>query len=541
MKVINAEPKKIRQIFSDNYVIPDFQRPYIWEKEQCETLWEDVVDFHNLNPADDEEYFLGNIVVHKTIDGKFSVIDGQQRLTTLLLLIRALHSRAATYSTLQSLYQISNKRDGSLTKELRVESKVIAEDAENLRKVIFGDIKSANECSLAVNYHLFVEKIEEWQNYKGNDSGTFETLIDTFLDKVALLPINCDSEDDALTIFQTINNRGISLSDPDIFKAKLYKSVPLELRPRFIEDWNNLYNHEWLFRLYMHIVRANKNDTSKEIGLRIFFNNNLGNWSSVMESLKKINAVTEEWNKKQLSAIDSLWSILETYPNQYWKYPVYVFLHKYGVYDEASGFTLPDNRAKETETLLEKLVKYYFVKGLVYNSVNNVKISTFKACAQIANEGDYLGELENDVSSTDKERVISKLENGELFRYTRGIVALASYLNPEQDKDSFAKVLSGKYHIEHILPKSWNHYDGWTSETHKEYIDSIGNLIPLEYKLNIKAQNEYFRKKKEYYESSRVQDALDLLDIADSDWIPMTIKNMSNAKITRLAKFFGLS
>ena len=126
MKAINATPNEIRKIFVDSYVIPDFQRPYTWEKEQCEILWEDIVDFHNLNPENDEKYFLGNIVVHKTTDGKFSVIDGQQRLTTLLLLTKALHSRAATYSALQSCYQISNKRDGSLTDELRVKSDVIA-------------------------------------------------------------------------------------------------------------------------------------------------------------------------------------------------------------------------------------------------------------------------------------------------------------------------------------------------------------------------------------------------------------------------------
>jgi uncharacterized protein with ParB-like and HNH nuclease domain len=90
--------------------------------------------------------------------GTFSVIDGQQRLTTLLLLIKALHTRAITYSALQGCYQVSNKRDGSLTDELRVKSEVIAKDASNLRKIIFDDIASADNCQLVTNYKFFIER-----------------------------------------------------------------------------------------------------------------------------------------------------------------------------------------------------------------------------------------------------------------------------------------------------------------------------------------------------------------------------------------------
>ena len=101
MKAIQATPKEIRKVFNDSYIIPDFQRPYSWEKEQCETLWDDIVSFHATAPADGERYFLGNIVVNPAEGGKWSVVDGQQRLTTLLLLVKAFFKSAGTYTALE--------------------------------------------------------------------------------------------------------------------------------------------------------------------------------------------------------------------------------------------------------------------------------------------------------------------------------------------------------------------------------------------------------------------------------------------------------
>ena len=546
MKAINATPREVRKIFDNNYVIPDFQRPYRWEEEHCDTLWGNIVDFHNLCTADIEKYFLGTIVIHPTNGGKFSVIDGQQRLTTLLLIIKALHTRAGTYSALQGCFRVLDKRDGSLTDELRVKSEVIAEDAENLRKIIFNDVESADDCQLVTNYKFLIEKIDEWLRFSDSDSDAFNALIDTLLDKIVLLPIECGSEDDALTIFQTINDTGMSLTDADIFKAKLYKSTPEAQRPKFIDDWNNLNDPERLFRIYMHIVRANSGDTSKEIGLRTFFNdrnaNRLGNWSAVMESLKKISAIDlGGWLESGYGVIDSLWAILAVYPNQYWNYPIYVFLHKYGEYNDDDGFSLPVERRAELEKLLEECVRYYYIRGLVDNAVNTVKDLTFRVCAKIASDDDYIAEFKSGVQQKDKAVVSQKLEISALTRYNRGLVVLSAYLNPNQDKEKFAQMLQRKYEIEHILPKEWNHYDGWTQEKHNTFLNYLGNLMPLEKTKNIKAQNEYLRKKKIIYASSVVRDALDMIDIPDSGWTPSSVQDMHHIKIKRLADFLGLN
>ena len=101
MSKLNVDQKTIMLLFSDkksDFLIPDYQRPYAWEEGQCQTLWDDIFSFafpdnnyENFNK--DEEYFLGSIVTFENENNKKEVIDGQQRLTTLMLLLRAFYSK----------------------------------------------------------------------------------------------------------------------------------------------------------------------------------------------------------------------------------------------------------------------------------------------------------------------------------------------------------------------------------------------------------------------------------------------------------------
>lgn len=251
-----------------------------------------------------------------------------------------------------------------------------------------------------------------------------------------------------------------------------------------------------------------------------------------MNSLKLIYDIERNWAPN--AQINILWNILYTYPNYYWNFPLYVFLHKYGEFDGES-FELPDERNDEFLQLLELTVKYFFVKGVVYNSVNYVKDAVFKACVAIEAENDYLEEY----SKISEEDIVSfslRIKNKQYGRYLRGLVLLAAYLNPKQDMDDFNDFLIETYHIEHILPKKWNNYDGWNEKTWGDDLNSLGNLVPLEYRLNINAKNEFFSRKKEYYKDSKIQDALDLLSL--DDWNPTILHQIQDEKEKRLKGFF---
>ena len=540
MKAITANPETIREVFSKRYVIPDFQRPYSWDNEPCEKLWDDIIDFYSQKETKEDKYFLGNIVINpasETYRDAWEVVDGQQRLTTLLLFIKALHSRAGTVKALEECLRIKDPLTSELTDELRVNSYVISEDRENLHSIILNGTDNMSKCNLLNNYKLFGEKIDEWWLSKGQTAAALNEFILTLLDNVVLLPIHCDSEDDALTIFETINNRGMSLSDADIFKAKLYHNTPNDKQSMFIDNWNALTNHDWLFRVLMHIIRAQTGDSSKEIGMRTFFtakSNPLGDCTKIMKSLKVINAIDTEWYGN--AEINALWNIMYTYPNYYWNFPLFVFLHKHGTFDDETGeFMLPDKLMRQFVELLEATVQYFFIKGLVHNSVNAVRDTVFKVCVNIEKGKDYLADYKANISRSDQSNFAVLLETNRLKRYQRGIVLLCAYLNPNQDKDAFSNFMNSKYDIEHVLPKKWNHYDGWTSDMWAEQLNTLGNLIPLSKALNIAAKNEFFDRKKIEYKKSTIQDALDLVNI--HEWTPVELEAKLEEKVMRLLTY----
>ena len=105
MSKLNIDQKTISNLFSDkraDFLIPDYQRPYAWTRDECETLWDDLKSFAFPNDtsadfdSENDEYFLGPIVTFKNSDGKQEIIDGQQRLTTVMLLLRAFYSKFET-------------------------------------------------------------------------------------------------------------------------------------------------------------------------------------------------------------------------------------------------------------------------------------------------------------------------------------------------------------------------------------------------------------------------------------------------------------
>ena len=533
MKTITAKPEDIRTIFSREYQIPMFQREYSWEQEQCETLWDDLIDFHNENDKKDK-YFLGNIVVHPIDENeKFSVIDGQQRLTTLLLLIRALFDNAGTVKALEECLKTKDKLSSELTNNIRLNSDVIENDKKNLEQIILQGHCDDKNSRLYINYDMFKNKISDWK--QGKTSDELNKLILTFLDNVVLLPILCETEDDALNIFETINNRGLSLSDADIFKSKLYAGIDSSKRGEFIDEWNDLDDQEDLFRILMYICRAQENDISREKGLRSYFSSKTGrlqNTGNVMASLKKINAIIDT---KTGIYNDSLWNILESYPNQYWRYPLYVFLHKYLIWKKDGELFLPEEHYEEYKKLVMLTTAYYFIKGVVYNSVNTVKDTTFKVCAKIEHCDNYLSEyIEN--MRNDLKTFYNNLESADLGRCKRGIILLSGFLNESQSvEDFYDLILNSNIEIEHILPRKWSDNNDWDEQKAKEVMETLGNLAPFEKKLNISASNEFFKKKKKAYKESKFADIKDLLKL--DKWDYNEVKLREKNIISRIKSF----
>ena len=202
------------------------------------------------------------------------------------------------------------------------------------------------------------------------------------------------------------------------------------------------------------------------------------------------------------------------------------------------AFELPEEHQENFTNLLRETFKFFFIKGIVYNSVNAVKDTSFKIGAIIEKDEDFTAEYHKN-SDSDLEEFFRRIENRQYGRYLTGLVLLTGFLNPAQDKELYRKVIKGEFHVEHILPKKWNNYDKWTAESWERNLNALGNLVPLEWNLNISAKNEFFSRKKEFYKKSEVQDVNDLL--ANTDWYPEDLEQRHSIAEKRISAFFSKS
>ena len=249
---LNAEQKNISNIFSGRikFIIPEYQRPYSWDKEECLELIDDLKQsFKN----EEDGYFLGNIVVANSLDenNQLEVIDGQQRLTTLTLLMRVLlYFDSSNIKLRNSIWELDDRTNDII--EPRLFTKVFSnQDQEYFKEVIdlnfdFEALKEPNvNCNLYIkNVYLFYTEIKKIRN-----NIEIQNFVDYILYKASLLPIQTEgtnkesAREKALRIFETINDRGKSLNDSDIFKAKLYnKALNIKKDQDFILRWDNLNN-----------------------------------------------------------------------------------------------------------------------------------------------------------------------------------------------------------------------------------------------------------------------------------------------------------
>lgn len=559
MKAIEGSPRPIGEIFQRyEFEIPEFQRPYSWGDDECGQLCQDLFGFLDEQEAGGDTYFLGCIVVYpKSENGNVRcVIDGQQRLVTLLMLLHLIFQKMSDHKIFEKMIYKTNPQTGDPEKgNPRIKSLVLGgEDKSSLEKILDQKIEELGEKNrFRLNYKCMEDSLNEW--WKDKSAKECGKITGALQEKIMMLPIQCTNEDDALTLFQIINDRGKPLDDSDIFKAKIYNAVHESNRGKFIERWDQMKRHESLFRVYMYISRSEKDNIGKEIKLRKYILENhlkdmetlAKSYETIMESLETCYwrmSNHDSSDNEKISAEEKIyWGILDAYPNVYWQYPLYVFLNKH-MEREGDGFSLPTEYSEEYVKLMKETVRYCFIES-VHNSVNAIKDTIFKVCVAVYKGADYADEYRENTSEKDIEEFRDQLKNSSYGkRYRKGLVLLNSSLNSKQNREDYGKGLQGKYHIEHILPREYHHYDNWTSEQHKISINKIGNLMPLEQKINIKASNEFFlrkvegHKEGEGYKDSKFQDALDLAQKDPAHWYPEDLEKRHAEALKRLRKFF---
>ena len=523
MSKLNIDQKTILELFSDkksDFLIPDYQRPYAWDEIECTTLWDDIFAFaipnndcKSFNETD--EYFLGPIVTFRNKDNKLEIIDGQQRLTTLMLLLRAFYTKFQFMADVDSVNTRNNMAkciwktdefDNILVDKLKIDSEVSSDDdkEEFLNILRTGEVKKEYKSKYAINFNFFQEKINEFINEFPSYSAYLPARI---MRNCNLLPIEAENQDVALRIFSTLNDRGKPLSDSDIFKAQLYKYFSDKgEKDIFIKRWKELEDKiekifdvqngspmDDLFTKYMYYERAKQGIRgSTTEALRKFYEKDKYSLLKNDTTISNLELLADFWEKivnqddKYFSkeALRKLF-VLKYSPNGMWEF----FISVYYMARKDSDGKLDDS---ELCAFLDKIIAFIFAYAFNNPGVNALRTPVYPEMINLVNGNN----VTFDSFKFDESLLKNTMQTyifGNQRPITKSILTWWAYSNSNQELFSWSEPLE----IEHIYAKKRQDFEKGLSN--KDNLESLGNKSLLEKRINIRASDYTFDAKKEYY------------------------------------------
>lgn len=527
MSKLNVDQKSIYALLSDrkaDYIIPDYQRPYAWDEDSCQTLWDDIFSFaipdNDATKFDgNDEYFLGSIVTFENDKKQQEVIDGQQRLTTFMLLLRAFYDRFTKMQD-QGSKDFSERIASCIWKtdemgkpdkdHLKIDSVVATDkDKEEFLSILRTGIVTDSQTSrYANNFRFFLKKVDEFIN----SFPTFaKNLPARILNNCILMPIEAESQDTALRIFSTLNDRGLPLSDSDIFKAQFYqyyKQKSEDDRDEFIKDWKKLEETcekifhpitgtpmDDLFTRYMYFIRAKRdnNKSSTTESLRRFYERDKYSVLKQDDTFENLKDLAQFWeditdqNRERFSedVLKKLF-ILNYAPNSMWNY----FISVYYLANRTEDGKLDDEGFK---MFLDRTIAFIWGYAIMHPGVNALRTPIFAEMLNIVNLNEVtFSDFKFDKEQTRSAILIYDFKNGRPI--TKSMLALRMMLNKEQ----LYPKLSQQFDIEHIYPRKRQENEKGLSNNRQ--IDLLGNKSLLEKRINIRASDYRFEDKIKYYQ-----------------------------------------
>ena len=568
MSKLNIDQKSVKALFSEkkaDFLIPDYQRPYAWGEKECQTLWDDLFLFAfpdndcDKFKSDSDEYFLGPIVTFKNDDGKLEIIDGQQRLTTLMLLLRAFYEKYGSMKndkavkTSKFIEQCIWKTDefGDPDKSaLKIDSEVATdkEKSEFLNILKTGTVSDCEKSSYANNYRFFQQKIVDFLNTYPDWFSFFPIRI---MNNCILLPIEAESQDTALRIFSTLNDRGKPLSDADIFKAQFYKYYSAKgEREVFIQKWKDLEvlcdsifhpitgtPMDELFTRYMYYERAKQGiKSSTTEALRKFYERNAYSLLKNDQTFENLIDLANFWNDVQNQNVERFSDrilrrlfVLNYAPNGMWTY----FVSVYYMANRDSDGLLNDDRFY---SFLNKITAFIWAYAVTNPGVNALRTPIFAEMINIVTGkpvrfSDYLFDTQKLQNAFDN----YTFSNNRAI--TKAMLTWWAFQNSSQELLSLESVLE----IEHIYARSRQEKEH--SLSNPRNVESLGNKVLLEKRINIRASDYRFNDKVKYYtgfennrkqkkEGTKIKELTDLAanatDFTESDIVERNAKIILN-------------
>jgi uncharacterized protein with ParB-like and HNH nuclease domain len=568
MSKLNVDQKTVMLLFSDkksDFLIPDYQRPYAWDEDQCQTLWDDIFSFafpeNNYQSFNqDDEYFLGSIVTFKNGDDKLEVIDGQQRLTTLMLLLRAFYVKFKNMqdsNSLRTKEMISkciwktNEFGEADLNTLKINSEVATDnDKDEFLEILkTGEVRNEQKSNYANNFRFFQKKID---NFLSEFPSYFPYFPARILGNCILLPIEAESQDSALRIFSTLNDRGLPLSDADIFKAQFYRYYGDKgKKEEFIVNWKELEEivksifhpikgteMDELFARYMYYVRAKQgNKSSTTEALRKFYEKDkyslLKNETTFIELkilAKFWNDVLHQNNQRFSEKILKKIFVLNYAPNGMWNY----FVSVYFLHNRDSQELLEED---EFDKFLTKIIAFIWTYAVVNPGVNALRTPVYAEMVNLVNSRS----VDFKDFRFNKNSVKVAFEN---YSFNNGRPITKSMLTwwAFTHLDQKLPKAETSFEIEHIFSRNRQKND--KTLINIQNLESLGNKSLLEERINIRASDYRFADKIKYYqgfsnnrgqkrEGTIIQDLVEL----SQEYSDFSEKDIESRNILILEKF----
>ena len=247
-QTIQSQDIKMAEVFQAFYVVPDYQREYVWKTEQVEQLLNDINAEFGGDPIEAPEYFIGNIVVCPGSDGVLEPIDGQQRMTTLFLALCAIRDRIeelGEHSPGALGPQIAaTSTDATGLDQYRYRLHLQYEDSgdivERIAKGTLNEAEKKSTRSIANIRSAYKATFDFLRREFGEDARAIRAFYGYLSNKVKLIRIQTKDVAKALKIFETINDRGVSLDSMDLLKNLLFMKASRDAFEKLKERWKEL-------------------------------------------------------------------------------------------------------------------------------------------------------------------------------------------------------------------------------------------------------------------------------------------------------------
>lgn len=251
---IDADVKNISKLEDYFFVVPDYQREYVWKPDdQIEQFIADIDNEFDDSAKEQSSYFIGSIILVKNKEGKYDVIDGQQRLTTIVLMLTALRDILSPLEgTMDSKGKQWYKRLDELLSRFDLESEEIQlrlelqyKDSKSyLEKLITKEKFTEEKTSSIEKMEQAYDRLSQYARIMLADSqGKLLKFLKYFITKIEIVVIESENLSSALKIFETINQRGSGLNAMDLVKNLLFSEADEKDFEEIKNIWKDITKH----------------------------------------------------------------------------------------------------------------------------------------------------------------------------------------------------------------------------------------------------------------------------------------------------------